>query len=345
MGKILSQEEIDALLVSQSDISTDEAQGDTSLAGAITYNFRRPDRVSKDQIRSLHFLHDRFARNVATSMSAFLRTVSDMTIVSVEQFAYSEFLMSLPDPTAFYAIGIEPFDLTGAMELNPSIAFTMIDRMLGGNGSSGSMNRALTEIEQNVIDSVIKLLLENLTEAWKSIVETVEFTISGRETRPQMLSVAAPNEVVVLLVFDVRVGETRGMLNLCIPASITEAAGETFAQGWHRTRKEPTRADRRRLRENLGRMPMPVVAEIGAKLAARELLDLRPGDILSLGHSLRRAVDVKVGHMTKYTGHLTRVENNSGVAIASATHAWRQTDVADGEDSPASHLVPLEGVA
>lgn len=342
MGKILSQEEIDALLVSQSDIATDDAQADASLAGAITYNFRRPDRVSKDQIRSLHFLHDRFARNVATSMSAFLRSVSDMTIVSVEQFAYSEFLMSLPDPTAFYAIGIEPFELTGAMELNPSIAFTMVDRMLGGNGNSSTMNRALTEIEQNVIDSVVKLLLENLTEAWRSIVDEVEFHISGRETRPQMLSVAAPNEVVILLVFDVRVGDTRGMLNLCIPASIIEAAGESFAQGWHRTRKEPTRADRLRLRANLGRVPLPVVAEIGSKLAARELLDLRPGDILSLGHSTRRPVEVKVGDVSKYSGRLTRIENRAAVAVESAIRAWRP---AETEDAPAPVAVPLEGVA
>ncbi len=340
MGKILSQEEIDALLVSQSDIGSDEPGGESSLAGAITYNFRRPDRVSKDQIRSLHFLHDRFARNVATSMSAFLRTVSDMTIVSVEQFAYSEFLMSLPDPTAFYAIGIEPFELVGAMELNPSIAFTMIDRMLGGTGTSGAMNRALTEIEQNVIDSVVKLLLENLTEAWRSINEDVEFSISGRETRPQMLSVAAPNEVVILLVFDVRVGDTRGMLNLCIPASIIEAAGSSFAQGWHRTRKEPTRADRRRLRENLGRVPMPVVADIESALQARELLELRPGDILSLGHSLRHPVEVKVGGVSKFTARLTRIDNHAGVSIEAPVYPRRQP-LALVAPMP----VPVEGAA
>ncbi len=320
MGKILSQEEIDALLVSQTDITAEEPGAEMPAAGAITYNFRRPDRVSKDQMRSLHFLHDRFARNVTTSMSAFLRTVSDMTIVSVEQFAYSEFLMSLPDPTAFYSIGIEPFELTGAMELNPSIAFTMIDRMLGGSGNSGSMNRALTEIEQNVVDSVVKLLLENLTEAWKSIIDGVDFSVSGRETRPQMLSVAAPNEVVILLVFDVRVGDTRGMLNLCIPAAIIEAAGQTFAQGWHRTRKDPTRSDRRRLRDNLGLVPLTVVAELGTQLAARELLELRPGDVLSLGHSVRHPVDVKIGDVSKFAARLTRVDAHAGVSIEAARH-------------------------
>ena len=128
------------------------------------YNFRRPDRVSKEQLRSLHFLHDRFALNLSTSLSAFLRAMTEVSIVSVEQFAYSEFLMSLPDPTAFYAVAMPPLDGVGALELNPSVAFTMVDRMLGGTGQTPAPNRALTEIEQNVLDSVVKLLLEHLTE-------------------------------------------------------------------------------------------------------------------------------------------------------------------------------------
>ncbi len=133
MGKILSQEEIDALLGSSRTVEVAPATGPRADA-AITYNFRRPDRVSKEQIRSLHFLHDRFARNVSTSLSAYLRAVTEVSIVSVEQFTYSEFLMSLPDPTAFYGLSLQPAEGLGALELNPVVAFTMIDRMLGGSG-------------------------------------------------------------------------------------------------------------------------------------------------------------------------------------------------------------------
>ena len=104
MSPVLSQEEIDALLTAASDQASSQPafEGD-QRASVVGYNFRRPDRVTKDQIRSLHFLHDRFARNVSTSMSAYMRVVTDVTILSVEQFTYSEFLMSLSDPTAFYA--------------------------------------------------------------------------------------------------------------------------------------------------------------------------------------------------------------------------------------------------
>jgi len=317
MGKILSQEEIDALLVSAGEIDRASRGRDVNADSVITYNFRRPDRVSKEQMRSLHFLHDRFARNVSTSLSAYLRAVTDVMIVSVEQFTYAEFLMSLPDPTAFYALSMQPFDGHGALEMNPNIAFSLIDRMLGGSGQGMTTNRALTEIEQNVIDGVVKLLLENLSEGWSPITK-VNFRISGRETRPQMLQVAAPTEVVILLVFDLRVGEERGMVNLCIPASVIESAGTNFAQGWQRTHREANPVDRKRLLDNLMRMPLPVTARLDTKIAAGELLEVRPGDVISLGRTIREPVDVQVGSLVKFEGRLVRSGDSSGVTLVEA---------------------------
>ena len=108
---------------------------------------------------------------VTTSLAAYLRALTELSIVSVEQFSYSEFLMSLSDPTAYYAISMNPLDGIAAMEINPTIAFTIIDRMLGGSGRGTAPQRALTEIEQNVIDSVVKLILENLTETWRAVLD------------------------------------------------------------------------------------------------------------------------------------------------------------------------------
>jgi flagellar motor switch protein FliM len=320
MSKILSQEEIDALLTSAAEIERHAKTGTPAAVqeSVVVYNFRRPDRVSKDQIRSLHFLHDRFARNVATAMSAYLRTVTDVNILSVEQFTYSEFLMSLPDPTAFYALTIQPIDALCALEMNPNVAFTMIDRMLGGQGRGAAPTRALTEIEQNVIDAVVKLIADNLTETWHQIVD-VNFRISGRETRPQMLQVSAPNEVVVLLGFDVRIGEARGMLNICVPASVIEAVGASFTQTWHRTRREPTASDRRHLMHNLSRIKLRVTANLDTTLPARELLALVPGDVVSLGRLLRDPLEVRIQDASKFTGRLVVREGLTAVQVDQAT--------------------------
>jgi len=322
VSKILSQQEIDALLTSASEIERTSRAGRAaeSREGVTVYNFRRPDRVSKDQIRSLHFLHDRFARNVATSLSAYLRAVTDVSIASVEQFTYSEFLMSLPDPTAFYAIAMNPLDGLAALELNPNVAFTMIDRMLGGSGRGAMLTRALTEIEQNVIDAVVKLILENLTETWRGIVE-VHFRISGRETRPQMLQVSAPNEVVVLLGFDIRIGDARGMLHVCIPATVIETVGSSFTHTWQRTRREPTERDRQHLHENLARVKVPVSASLASTLRAGELLAIQPGDVVSLGRPARGPLGVEVRGSLKFEGRLVAQGATAGLLIDTSVAA------------------------
>ena len=328
MNRILSQEEIDALVAATSGRSRSEDPRTPGSADSIlTYNFRRPDRVSKEQLRSLHFLHDRFARNLSTSLSAFLRAMTDVSIVSVEQFAYSEFLMSLPDPTAFYSVAMPPLDGIGALELNPSVAFAMVDRMLGGSGETAAPNRALTEIEQNVLDAVVKLILEHLTETWRGITD-VRFRIQGRETRPQMLQVTGPNEVVILLAFDLTLGPSRGMLSISIPAAAIETMEEKVTQGWNRTRRQPTALEEARLYANLGRVPLEVSTLLETRIGTRELLTLKPGDIMTLGHSANAPVDVHVGGVRRFSGRLTSEGGSKAVLIERSSNMNQSTELA-----------------
>ena len=318
MSKILSQDEIDALLTSAASLEKSSAT-DAPLEGesVIVYNFRRPDRVNKEQIRSLHFLHDRFARNISTSLSAYLRTVTDVNVTSVEQFTYSEFLMSLPDPTAFYAISLTPIEGLGALELHPSIAFSMIDRMLGGSGKGMAPTRGLTEIEHNVIDGVVKLVLEHLTETWRNIVD-VRFRVNGRDTRPQMLQVAAPNEVVVLIGFDIKIGDARGMLNFCLPATAIETVGDSFTHTWYRSHREPTIDDRHQFWRTLGHLPVGVSATVETTLPARDVLELAPGDVLALGHRLSDPLQVRVCDAVKFEGFPMQEHGHAGVRLLHA---------------------------
>ncbi len=330
MSKILSQDEIDALLTSaaspESATVPATADGESSV---IVYNFRRPDRVDKEQIRSLHFLHDRFARNISTSLSAYLRTVTDVNVTSVEQFTYSEFLMSVPDPTAFYAISLTPLEGLAALELNPSVAFSMIDRMLGGSGRGMAPTRGLTEIEHNVIDGVVKLVLEHLTETWRNIVD-VRFRVNGRDTRPQMLQVAAPNEVVVLIGFDIKIGDARGMLNFCLPATAIETVGDSFTHTWYRTHREPTLDDRQQFWQTLGRLPVEVTATVETTLPARDVLELAPGDVIALGHRLDDPLQVRVCDTVKFEAFPMQQHGRAGVRLLQPAVAAAHSELAHG---------------
>ncbi len=313
MTTILSQSDIDALAAAVAGAERPQASPAVKVA---RYNFRRPDRISKEQIHALHFLHERFARNVSQSLAAYLRSMTELSLVSVEQFAYSEFLMSLSDPTAFYAISMAPFDELAGLEINPAVAFAMIERMLGGGESKGAaIDRALTDIEQNVVDSVVKILLDSLTDVWHPVVD-LSFGIRARETRPQMLQVASPNDTIVMLVFDMRIGEARGTLNLCLPASIVEKTDSHFAGGLDRHRREPTGRERLWLHENLARVPMPLSVVLETRCTTRDIVELRTGDVMSLGVATNRPLDLRVGRTLKFRGQPAAQGGRASVIVA-----------------------------
>jgi len=302
MSRVLSQAEIDALLTVA--VGTRGATPRSAHAGPVVrYNFRRPDRVSKEQMHSLQFLHERAARTLSTSLSAYLRTTINLTVLSVEQFAYQEFVSSLADPTAFYSLTITPFDELGALEISPTVAFAMIDRMLGGTGQTAPMTRPLTEIEQNVIDEVVLLLLDGLADGWRAVA-SLSFAIRGRETRPQMLQVAAPNEIVCAVAFELKVGEVRGTVNLCIPTNVVETAEGQFSSAWQRQRRELTATERGWLLENLARVPLPVVPLIRTRLKTGAVLSLKPGEVVALPLSAESPIDIYVGGVRKMSGRL-----------------------------------------
>lgn len=323
MSKVLSQEEIDALLTVAAEAPR-RRRGDLPPSPVVRYNFRRPDRVSKEQIHALQFLHERCARNMATTLSAYLRTTINMSVSSVEQFSYSEFLGSLTDPTAFYALGITPSDEVGAIEINPSVAFAMLDRMLGGSGQPVPVNRPLTEIEQNVVDAVVKQMLISLGDVWKTVAN-LAFGIRARETRPRMLQVAAPNEIVVAIVFDVKVGDVGGRINLCLPTSVAEMAGDHFAHAWQRQRRELTAKERADLEENFGRVPVPVVPLIRTRLSAGSVLALALGEVVALPLPADQPLDVYAGGVRKFTGRLATDHGRLMVMVESRCEAGMST--------------------
>ena len=313
MGKVLSQEELDALMASAREIDRDTRnRTGEGAADASRYDFGRPDRTSKDQIRVIELLLERFATNLATSLSAYLRATFETSLVSVEQFTYAEALRSLPDPTAIYALSLAPFDARGALEIGPHVALTIIDRLLGGRGRYTPVTRALTEIELNVMDAVARLVLERLSESVRA-VHDVQFKVQGRETRPQMLDVAPPAEAMLFATFSVRMGEASGMLHLCIPAAV----GASLGKGATGTPREPSAVDSQRMLQSLSSVRVPVTAILPTTLPAREILALRPGDVLSLSWSTRDPIEVRAWHTPKFLAHPTRTAGGVGLLVQS----------------------------
>ena len=321
MAKILSQEEVDALLKSHAKGKPAPASAAPSSAEKIAsvaaskakkaqlqkkvsiYNFRRPDRVSREQMRSLHFMHDRFSRNFSSSLSAYLRTITEVNLVSVEQLSYQEFLLSVPDPTCFSAISIKPLEGHFALEVNPQLVFPIIDKLLGGPGEQIKQVRTMTDIEQSIFEGVLKLALEDLRESWRGIID-LEFKISARETSPQLIQIVAPNEVVLLVVFEVKMGGVAGMINLAIPSIILEPIAGKFDQEMYTGyKKSGTFDEARLLMESVKRCDMQVAAEIrGTTLRVSDLLKLQAGDLIPLSKRFDAMLDMTVDGIPRYQG-------------------------------------------
>ena len=167
MADILSQEEIDALLQVVDDDGdgqvTDIPERIEEPKQVVIYDFKRPNRVSKEQLRAVKGIHDKLARNLASQISSIMRSIVEIRLHSVDQMTYGEFLMSLPSPTSFNVFSIKPLDGNCVLEINPSIAFPMIDRLLGGNGDGfESNNRELTDIEINLLDAILRIIMQRL---------------------------------------------------------------------------------------------------------------------------------------------------------------------------------------
>ena len=332
MAKILSQEEVDALLRSHAKggkagpAATAAAPERASAGGGAKakkaqpmkkvslYNFRRPDRVSREQMRTLHFMHDRFARNFSSSLSAYLRTITEVNLVSVEQLSYQEFLLSVPDPTCFNAISIRPLEGGFALEVNPQLVFPIIDKMLGGPGEPLKQMRTMTDIEQSIFDGVLKLLLDDLREAWRGIID-LEFKIQARETSPQLIQIVAPNEVVLLVVFEVKMGTVVGMVNLAIPSIILEPVANKFDQEMYTGyKKSSNHEEARLLMESLKRCDMTVCAEIrGTNLRLSDILALQVGDLIPLNQRFDAPMDLTLDSIPRFHGYVALNANQKRI--------------------------------
>jgi flagellar motor switch protein FliM len=316
---LITEEEMSALLEQHGSGDSSGGSHDKRRR-VVPYNFRRPDRLSKEQVRSLYLLHDMFSHSLSSSLPIFLRAISEVTLISVEQQAYVEYLYGLPDPTAIFTLSMHPLQGVAVLELNPSVAFPVIDRMLGGPGVGLMETRAVTEIEQKILEGFLKVVVDDLRDAWIPLIE-LEMQVVGRETRPQLLQIVAPNEVVLSIVFHVQIGEARGMMSLCIPAITLESIIQKFNQSSYSRSREVPPTQTRALLDTLSTVNFPVAAELhGTKAAMDDLLCIAPGDILRLDHRAGQPVEVSVGGAVKFRGDLTAHGNQLAVHLMDLAH-------------------------
>jgi flagellar motor switch protein FliM len=318
MDKILSQQEMNTLLNSPEGA---DQTGDANAAGTTpkltVYNFRRPDRFPKPVLHALQRIHDRFCSNGAASFSAYFRTSTEMTVLSAEQSTVSDFLKSLTESTCLNTIAMRPLQGTAILEVGPDIAFPLIDRLLGGIGGPADSSRKITDIEKNVIRGVINLITTDLTEAWRPTFD-LSFNVLATETNPELLQPSSPNEVVLVFAIEVKMGETRGTLHLCLPFSALEPVLDIFEKGNPvEVREEvPVPDHRRKVLRCVLKAPVTVACELHPTMVAvSDLLNLANGDVMTLDNAISDTVQLLVEGKPSFSASLMEIEGRKSAGV------------------------------
>lgn len=248
------------------------------------YDFKRPERVGKEQMRALQTMHEGFGRNFGAGLSALLRTIVEVKLTSVDQLTYSEFVFSLENPTCFNLIKAEPLEGQLILDINPSLLFPIIDRLLGGGSStSPPARRALTEIELRLVSRITDLFLAEMKNAWENVLD-LDLQVDRVESNPQLVQIVPPNEVVVLISFELTLGPVRGMMNLCIPFnSIERISNKLSANSWVAFSKRPaTKESIQQISNQIGGAAVELVVDLAeTEISTADLLGLRVGDIVT----------------------------------------------------------------
>lgn len=318
-GDVLSQAEVESLLNAveggAAAVATEEAPRAsapaappvaTSLRGrekVTPYDFKRPERVGKDQMRALQTLHEGFGRNFGAALSALLRSIVEMKLTSVDQLTYSEFVFSLENPTCFNLLKADPLEGNLILDINPSILYPIIDRLLGGGRESGPLaRRPLTEIELRLVRRITDLFLEELHRAWENVLE-LDLAVVRVESNPQLVQIVPPNEVVVLISFELTVGDVRGMMNLCVPFNSIERIGNKLSSNsWVAYgRRQATPESIQQISRNLHGSLVELSVELAeTQISTKELLGLRVGDIITTEKDVRSPLMVNVAGVAKF---------------------------------------------
>ncbi|MCG8404500.1 MAG: flagellar motor switch protein FliM [Phycisphaerales bacterium] len=323
MADILDQSEVDALLNAVS--SGDVESVDTPMPGesasekqATVYDFKRPERVSKDQMRAMQSIHEGFARSFGASLSGFLRAIVETRVATTEQLTYSEFIHSLPSPTCFTMLSAPPLNGQMCLEISPLIVFPIVDRLLGGtNAEIFIPQRALTAIEMRLVNRIIDRALENLAEAWADLVQ-VKFEVTGTESNPHLVQIVAPNEVVIVIGFEIKIGARAGSMSICIPFNVLEPViGKLGTQSWLAySHRAGNRDQEQSVTRNLRHADVELCAYLGeTEMTVGDLLSLSPGDIIKLDKSIHQDFVVRVEGQNKFAGRLGKLRNNRALQI------------------------------
>jgi len=317
LAEVLSQGEIDALLkaLSTGEVDAQEIKEEITEKKIKKYDFRNPQKIAKDQLRTLDIIHENFGRLLQTFLSGYLRAPVKISVLTVDQYAYSEFSNAISNPAFLTIANFEPLNGQVVIDISTNIAFIIIDRLLGGDGEKVDEIRSFTEIELTLLEKIMRKVLELVSQAWDNVI-ILNPTLEKIETNSQFAQIISPNETVALITLNVGIGNIEGMINICIPHIVIEPIlNQLNTKLWFSTTKrDSSDVDKELIERRIKNAYVALGAVLGSThITVRDLLELQKGDVIKLDSKIDDGIKINVGKSLKFYGmHGT---NNNKIAV------------------------------
>jgi flagellar motor switch protein FliM len=304
MVEVLSQTEIDDLIRAiHSGEVNEQTLKDQETSKVRVYDFRKPNKFSKEQTSTFQVIYGNYARSLGTFLSINLRSTFHVSLASIEQVIFEEFIHSLLDPSLSIVFNMNPLEGTAVLELAPEIVFIMLERLMGGRGRRPVQEfKALTQIERALIENLSQEILDLSTEAWENIA-AFRPNFERIETNPQFVQVVSPTETVLLVTMDLRVDDFGGTIQYILPyIALEPVLGNFSTKHWfEKTSRVFSSNFQDRVKDQMKCVKMPVRVLLGDScITIRELLDLQVGDVVLLDRKSGDSLDVMVGCTQKF---------------------------------------------
>ena len=315
----MSQNEIDNLLsaLSSGELDIGDIKEEKEERKIKEYNFKMPNKFAKDHMRTLQIMHENFSRLLQTYLSGYLRTLVQLDVASVDQLTYGEFSNSMPNPSILGIVEFTPLSGNVIVHILPNIAFTMIERVLGGSGQGFERARGFTEIELSLIERIVNQLVTFFKDPWKNVID-LKPRIKKIETNPQFAQIMSPNETVALITLNIKIGTTEGMIHICIPHLVIEPViSKLSTKFWFSgVTKELTEAELKVIERRINCTFIPIRAVLGTnEITVKDFLELQIGDVIPLSTNVDSYLPVYIGNSIKFRGKPGLKKNKVAIKI------------------------------
>ncbi|MBQ7919980.1 MAG: flagellar motor switch protein FliM [Lachnospiraceae bacterium] len=320
MGDVLSQSEIDNLLaaLSSGELDADNMQG-ADERQVKNYDFNRPTKFSKEHLRTMEIIFEHYGRLISTNLPVYLRKNIQVTVSSSETVTFSEFSNSLSSPAILGIIDFHPLNGNIILELSTNLGYTIIDRMLGGNGTPLDKTREFSEIELSILQRMMTMFTQLMRDPWKNVIE-LSPVISRLETNPQFAQVVPPSDMVAIVTLNVKIGDIEGYINVCLPFfTLEDVMDKLNTKYWFSTMQERPDENYEDYIESLIRkVDVPVKAVLGkSKISVADFMGLQLGDVIRLNTKVDSDMDIFVGNIRKFTALPGASEDAYAVRVTS----------------------------